>query len=634
VRADAYASFDQKLLDLAALEDITFSRDAEAQIISLSEARWQVVQQEAILVLEQIMRTAIREDRLEEARRNVPNLVSLSLTEDQATLVAELVIPFVAPNRLYNAELTDEARRLAGAAIEPITRSYITNENIVQRGQVISAIDLEALQAYGLGQPVIRWQDLVSAALFTMLICAFFTLYLRRNTRFVDSPQGMRNLWVLAALFLVFLVIGRLTIPGHTVIPYLFPLMAYSLTMAALFGSEVALISVLPLGLLITYGLPNMLDLMLFYVLSSVFGVWALGRAQRVTSFFRSGAAIVVSGAMIATGFRLLEPTADWIGLATLAGAAVLNGIASASLGILLHFFIAQFLGITTSLQLIELSRPDHPLMQYILRNAPGTYQHSLQIANLAEQAAEQIGADPLLTRVGALYHDAGKALNPYFFIENQPPGNLNPHDDLDPAESAATIIQHVTEGVELARKYRLPARVLDFIGEHHGTMLTRYQYVRAVEAANGDENLVDPEQFRYPGPRPQSRETALIMLADGCEARMRAERPKDEEELRVMIQNVIDNRMAMHQLDATELTLRDLNAILESFITTLRGVYHPRIQYPKLTSQNAPLLTEPITRPLIGSPHYSAGGEIQADLADLTTSASENQSVEQPQKT
>jgi putative nucleotidyltransferase with HDIG domain len=284
---------------------------------------------------------------------------------------------------------------------------------------------------------------------------------------------------------------------------------------------------------------------------------------------------------MVIIAFRLAQPNVDYLSIAALIGIALVNGIASSSLAVLLQYILAQILGMTTALQLMEISRPDHPLLQFILRNAPGTYQHSLQVANLAEQAAENIGADTLLTRVGAIYHDAGKAINPYFFIENQLPGNTNPHDNLSPISSSHTIISHVPDGIELARKYRLPRRIQDFIGEHHGTMITRYQYAKAVDAAGGDEGLVDKSQFGYPGPRPRSRETAILMLADGSEARVRAERPPDENALRKVIKSVIEQRLSSGQLDETDLTLRDLDQLIDSFTTTLRGIYHPRLEYP-----------------------------------------------------
>jgi hypothetical protein len=212
-------------------------------------------------------------------------------------------------------------------------------------------------------------------------------------------------------------------------------------------------------------------------------------------------------------------------------------------------------------------------------------------VANLAEQAAERIGADALLVRVGSLYHDAGKSLNPFFFIENQQPGSPNPHEDLPPELSAITIIRHVPDGQELARKYRLPPPVRSFINEHHGTMLARYQYVKAVEAAGGDESQVNAEIYRYPGPRPQSRETALLMLADSCEARLRAGSPRDVDQIRTMIQEVVDERIKFGELDDTQLTMKELNLIVNSFVETLRGVYHPRLEYPTLPPKPEPEL-------------------------------------------
>jgi hypothetical protein len=227
--------------------------------------------------------------------------------------------------------------------------------------------------------------------------------------------------------------------------------------------------------------------------------------------------------------------------------------------------------------------------LRQLLRDASGTYQHSLQVANLAEQAAERIGADPLLIRAGALYHDVGKILNPVFFIENQPPGFINPHENLDPVASARIIIRHVPDGLELARKYRLPRCIQEFISEHHGTTLARYQYYNAVKAAGGDESRVDAEPFRYPGPSPQCRDTALLMLADACEARVRAERPADDESLRIVIKSVVSDRVSSAQLDETRLSMHDLNEIVDSFAATLRSVYHPRLNYPGMELPVAP---------------------------------------------
>jgi putative nucleotidyltransferase with HDIG domain len=186
------------------------------------------------------------------------------------------------------------------------------------------------------------------------------------------------------------------------------------------------------------------------------------------------------------------------------------------------------------------------------------------------------------LVRVGAIYHDCGKSQNPQFFIENQVQDELNPHDEIDPVVSAQTIISHVIDGVELAKKHHLPNRVIDFIREHHGTMYTHYQYSQAVKEA-GDQEKVDKSRFTYPGPRPQSRETALLMLADGTEARARAEVPKDEEELRSLIDTVVNFYTQNGQLEDTNLTLKDIQEAKDSFYRTLKGTYHPRVKYPAL---------------------------------------------------
>jgi hypothetical protein len=597
VRADTFASDEQKLADLAALEEIHLDLETAQSILDLSDSRWQAVQQESIVVLEQVMRATIREDRLDDARQSIPALVSLSLPEDQAAMVAELVNGFVAPNSLYNETLTEAARQQARESVAPVERSYVQGQTIILRGQIISDTDIEALEQFGLVKPETRWQDIVSAAALVLLTIVYLFVYLRRNP---ELTHDLRGLAVIIILFLIFLVGGRLLVSSQSMIPYIYPIAAYGLVVASLFGARTALVFSLPLCVLYAYDSSNALELTLYALLGSYSGIFALGPARRITSFFWAASAIAFSEAMIILAFRLPLPNVDLIVVAALLGIALVNGIASSSLTVLLQYILAQFLGMTTALQLMEISRPDHSLLQFVLRNAPGTYQHSLQVSNLAEQAAEIIGADTLLTRVGAIYHDCGKALNPYFFIENQLPGNENPHDKIDAATSAQTIIRHVTDGLDLARKHRLPRRIHDFIGEHHGTMLTRYQFAKAIEAAGGDETQIDENLFRYPGPRPRSRETAILMLADGSEARVRAERPTDEKELHRVIKSVVENRLSAGQLDETTLTLRDLDEIIDSFTTTLRGIYHPRLEYPDTKKELPAQTTDVPTVPII----------------------------------
>lgn len=578
VRNDQFATQEQKLTDLGALDGIYISQDTAEQILSLSDVRWQTVRQESVVILEQVMRTAIREVDLEEARQQLPSLVSLSLSEDQVNLVVQLASAFVAPNSVYSEEATEAARQDAIQGITPVTRSIVAGETIVRRGEIVQAEDIEALQEVGLLTTFSGWQNqagtLAAVVLCTVLIILYFLShsYILRNTK---------KLTVLLVLFLIFLGFSRYVSPGHLVIPYLFPMAAYSLLVASLIDRRTALFTTIPLAILAAYGMPHALDLTLYYSMGGLMGLLILRRPQRLSAYVSVAGIISVSGAVILVAYRIIDPATDVNGLATLIAASIFYGVASAVLTILLEYALAPLLDLTTTLQLVELSRPDHPLLQRLLREIPGTYQHTLQVANLAEQAAERIQANSMLARVGALYHDIGKMKNPQFYIENQGPNKINTHDDMDPEESAGIIIDHVHYGLELAKKYRLPSRIREFIPEHHGTLITRYQYGKALERADGDESQIDKSKFRYPGPRPQSVETALVMLADGCEAYVRSQNPETDDDLRNLIKDMVDKRVALGQLNNTDLTLRDLKVIIDSFTTTLKGTYHARVEYP-----------------------------------------------------
>ncbi|MEA2008239.1 MAG: HDIG domain-containing protein, partial [Chloroflexota bacterium] len=597
VRGDEYSTPEQKLADLAALEGIRLTPETAQAILEFSDARWQVVRQEVIVVLEQVMRSTIREYELEKARRNVLSLVSLSLPEGEVAIVSEITAAFVAPNSFYNEEQTEIAREQAREEADAVTRSIATGETILRRGEIAEAEDIEALEQVGLLTSTMGEDEqagvIAVVALSAVLIILFFRAY-------PDLTHQPKKLILLVSLLIAFLVLGRLATPGHVVIPYLFPIAAYPLIVSVLIDRKTALFTIIPLAMLMTYGLPNALDLTLYYALGGIIGVLALRRSQRVSTYLVAAGFISVAGSSVIVAYRIFTPGTDWQGLVTLVGASIFSGIASAGLTILIEYTLAPLLGLTTTLQLMDLSRPDQPLLQLLLREAPGTYQHTLQMANLVEQAAERLGANSLLARVGSLYHDVGKAKYPQFFIENQIPGQLDTHEDMPPAESAQHIIQHVLNGIELAQEYKIPKRIQDFILEHHGTSLTRYQYTQAINKADGDEYMVDISKFRYPGPKPQSVETALVMLADGSEAYARAKRPENSEDLRSLVKEIVDKRLEAGQLDDTPLTLKDLTTIIDSFTATLKGTYHSRVNYPEVKKNR--LATEDVkTIPIAG---------------------------------
>jgi len=586
VRKDSYGTQEQKLKDLAAISSIKLSSTVAEQLLEIDDQSWQEIETEARRVLEQVMRDTIRNDNVAQIRSNLPAVIDFSFGQDEAQIIIALVSPLITPTSLFSEEQTNLAREQARASIEPISRQIIAGEVVVRRGQIIREEDYEALNVFGLAKPVNQTDRIITNAVLTGIIAVITALYFIRRQ---DQPFfSIKALLVIASMFILFLALGRFLVVNRTIVPYLYPVAAFGLTLSIIFNLEIGVVMSLFLAILMVFNNTREAELSVFYLVPAIVGMLTIGRARRISAFLAAGLLTGMAAMAVVVAFRLGDTYTDLLGLTSLMASALINGLAAGSLALLLQYVVSQILDVPTALQLLDVSRPDHPLLQYILRNAPGSYQHSLLVSNLAEQAAEAIGADRMLVRVGALFHDAGKANNPAFFIENQGKDKLDSHDNLDPATAAATIIQHVHDGVALAKKYRLPSRVIDFMREHHGTMLTLYQYSQATAAADDPES-VNKALFTYPGPKPQSRETAILMLADGTEARSRSETPRSDDEIRALIRKTIDTYKNEGQLDATDLTLKDLSTIEESFFQTLQRSYHPRIQYPTLrTNGNA----------------------------------------------
>jgi putative nucleotidyltransferase with HDIG domain len=254
------------------------------------------------------------------------------------------------------------------------------------------------------------------------------------------------------------------------------------------------------------------------------------------------------------------------------------NATVSALLAVGCLWVFELFTGITTDQTLLEWADPTRPLLRRLSMEAPGTYAHTINVANLAEAAATEIDGNGLLCRVGVLYHDVGKMLKPHYFVENQPDGR-NPHDKLKPETSASIVREHVTEGVRLAREAKVPEVVTQFILEHHGTQRVGFFYQKALEEADGD---VDPARFCYPGPKPQSKEAAIVMLADSCESAARAMEDPTSDRIRDLIDMVVDGKIADGQLNEAPLTLEEVARVKKQFVKILGGVVHRRIEYPE----------------------------------------------------
>ena len=580
IRDDPFATESQKINDLQSIQDLNLFSGVAQTIVELSETRWEKIQTESLRVLELIMRNTIREDQVQNFRRNIIPLISFEFSQVEIEVINSLVSPLVKSNSAFSSEKTQLAIQTAREAVEPITKYYANGEIIVRSGQVITPAIFEALSELGYFQPQDRLFNYISALLTVTVIVLFVSMYLIRINR--SFGEDIKGLSILGIVFLIFLYLARFILPNHAILPYLFPVAAFGLVVSSLYGYEFGLIASFSLSFLTAYD--NAADLSSFYFISSAAGIFVLGRGRRISHFLLAGLAIGSAGSAVVIALRIINQYLDLSGLLTLVAGSFFNGLASVSICLILQSTLSGMLGRITALQLMDLSRPDHPLIQEMLTNAPGTYQHSLQVANLAEQAAKAIKADPLIIRVGALYHDIGKTLNPSFFIENQAGGNINTHDNIDPLKAATLIIRHVTEGLNLAQKYKLPSQISDFISQHHGTTITRYQYSKALKLGKIDSEK-DKNKFRYPGPKPQNKETALLMLADGCEAHARADNPESIEAIRAIVEETIDYSLKENQLVDSPLTLKDISKIADSFTKTLLNTYHQRIPYPEDTS-------------------------------------------------
>ena len=609
VRADSFADAAAKAKAIKAIDGLDLPDAVVDRIVTLPGPAWERVAAEIPVVLERAMREEIRENTLADERRKVAARVRLDMVDEDASVVSEVVQDLLVPNSFYNPERTDQRRKTARDAVEPVSQTFERNEVILRAGDIVSALDLEALQTLGLQQPTWSWLEFWTAVSFVLLLGLIFLYYLWR----MEPQLWLRRseVLLLGSVIAVFMLAAKMVIPARTVAPYFFPYAALAIILGIVLNARLAIVTTVLFTLTIGYLTGGSLELMTYAFAGSMIGMLKVRRGDRLASFAWGVLYIALVNLAAVMSFRLPAGQWDWRGLLELSGAAVGNALIAMTITVLGLYLLGALFGITTSLQLLEISRPTHPLLRQLLLKAPGTYHHTLIVSNMAERAAEAIGADALLTRVGAYYHDVGKTIRPYFFVENRTEG-ADPHARLDPYTSAQIIVTHVKDGIDLARKYRLPRRVIDFIPEHQGTLLVSYFYHQAVQQAGGPER-VDKTQFQYPGPRPRSRETALTMLADGAEATVRSRRPASVEELEQIVAESIQGRLLSGQLDECPLTLADLAAIRRAFVDVLRGLHHPRVAYPgepAAVASAGPGIASTTPTPSPATPRAKANGD------------------------
>lgn len=502
-------------------------------------------------------------------------------------LTASLLVSAMGPNVSMDQQSTEKALQMAVAAVTPVMRRIEPGQLIVASGNVITKQDLEALQAVG----ITEMRDPGLAALIAVALSAAFGLvgiFLHQYApKLFFSPSALAMMSTVGIV-----VCAAAASPFVSDVPQFIPLPAATLTLSLTYGKRVTAVIVALIAVFLSVaGFVSSAHLVALSLAAAVALVMKVKRRKdlMLTGFFIGFSQMFGYLTAVACGLG----GGNTVNLAVDLPLEVAGGLFSSVLAIGSLPFLESIFGILTPYRIAELAEPDQPLMRQLEENAPGTYQHSLAVANLAEGGARAIGGDVSLVRTGAMYHDIGKMVTPRFFIENQL-GDKNPHDFIAPEESRAKVLAHVTNGLALAQKYGLPKAVQAFIPEHQGTTVMAYFYHKAC-LRDGAENVRQID-YRYPGPKPQTKESAIVMLADVSEAVTHSMKNPSQEEVEEAISRVFKARWEDEQFNESTLTLEELERVKQGFLRVWRTLHHDRLKYPSTTTGRMPIAPPPGT--------------------------------------
>lgn len=573
-------SVESNVSELKKIEGIALSEDEYKELLNIPKEQLSSLQKDILNIIDKTYEKNINEkddESLNIARDSAVSLVEkLNLADKLKYVLEELVKGQINPNCFYDEEKTQE---LIDETRKSVAKVVIKqNQIIVKEGVPVTQNELDILSDLGMlddgKNTSIYLYVYIVLAMFVGIIMFLQYNYIDRN--YSEIFKNTKKITLISVINLMTLVFAR-TI--GLVSPFLIPFACAPILLTLLINYKISIVISILNVIVISIATGFDAQVMMLGVISSILGATLLKKMQQRNELLYStlylsivGVIITVStGILISSNLRevLIKSAITFIG-------GVLSGIFA--LGIL-PFLEGTFNEVTT-LKLLELSNPNHPLLKKLLMEAPGTYHHSMLVANLAEMASEEVGANSVIVRIGSYYHDVGKTERPYFFGENQM-GGENPHNHMTPNLSAKIIISHVKDGIELARKHNLPKVIQDIIGEHHGTTLVKYFYYTMKNNSENPEEVKE-EDYRYPGPIPNSKEAGIIMLADSVEAAVRSIKEPSEDKIKEMINNIISDKLSCGQLNDCNLTIKDIEKIKKCFLTALNGIYHHRIEYPK----------------------------------------------------
>jgi cyclic-di-AMP phosphodiesterase PgpH len=528
-------------------------------------------------IVAQRMNDGIKVADLQQEKSQIRSYFDLltEFDEGQRETAITIINATIRPNEFLDVETTELNRREAEEAVESIV--IRRGDPVVRQGERVTSDRLVLMRELGLleGEHLPDIQLYAGIMLIVVLSMILMTVYL---WQFQSSLLYQTDkLFMLILIFLIIVVIAK---PLAILSPYLIPVAAGAMLLSLLLDPRLALMSNLVLTLIIGLMAGNDALLIVMGLVGGTAGVLSMIHSQQRGTIFISGIIVGIANMIVVSVFALIGMH-ESINLLTDVSYAFLNGILCSILTIGSLPFWEYAFSILTPLKLVELSNPSHPLLKRLLMEASGTYHHSIIVGNMAESAVNAVGGDGLLVRTGAFYHDIGKLKRPYFFKENQYMME-NPHDKLTPSLSTLIITGHVKEGLEIAAKYKLPNQIKAFIAEHHGTTLAAYFYHKA-KSESSEPNKIDEHMYRYNGPIPQSRETAILMLADSVEAAVRSMENPTRDRIEQMVQKIMQGKIDDRQLENSDLTLKELKVIQMTYTKMLSGIMHERVKYPEL---------------------------------------------------
>ncbi len=537
--------------------------------------------EKANMTLDKILRVGISESDYEnnDIHLLVHNNMAANASRSQMSIISVLLEQIIVPNLVVDDFATEIARKNAMNSVKPYEIIFQKGDKILFEGEPVTRLKRDALRQAGYNVYELNWQGLCAIYILVLLSTVMFLGYMK----FFEKKFLERSYLAISAVLSVIIALIVAVIPtGFS--PYILPIPAYMIMMSIFLNTRVACIATIILTAVLSVGAQYDIQWLITFTLLAVVSMIAISRIRYSRRFdlIKTGFHISAAGLLILLSIYFLEKCLIDVSNILIVQNSVLlflNGILSSIIALGLFPVFESWFKIITPYGLAELADHNQPLLKRLQFEAPGTYHHSLMVSNLCEAAAEAIGANPILARVGAFYHDIGKLKRPLFFVENQSYfGIENPHTKLNPRLSKMVITAHPKDGVELAKEYGLPPIIHNFILQHHGEGLASYFYNQAVQE-EGIENVKE-EQFRYTGPKPNTKETAILMIADAVESAVRSLKNPTPEEIEKIIDKIIVERLNDTQLADSPLTLHDLKVLAATFSRILRGMQHNRIKY------------------------------------------------------